>query len=71
MPTFMDSHALGNFNKQQLEESIGPEADEYGVSVLQMLFNEKENVLHCICDAPNKESIKNTIQNSILNVIQY
>jgi two-component system sensor histidine kinase HydH len=72
----MDSHALGNFNKKQLEESVGPEADEYGVSVLQMLFNEKENVLHCICDAPNKESIKkhhsefNTECDSILEINQ-
>lgn len=58
MPIFMDTHALGNFTKQQLEETMEPEADEYGVSVLQMLFNEKENILHCVCDAPDMESVK-------------
>ena len=76
MPTFMDSHALGDFTKQQLEETVEPKADEYGVSVLQMLFNEKENILHCICDAPNKESVEmhhskyNTKCDSIIEISQ-
>lgn len=55
----MDTHTLGDFTKEQLEKTIEPEADEYGVSVLEMLFNEKENILHCICEAPDVESVKN------------
>lgn len=70
----MDSHALGGFTKQQLEETVESEADEFGVTVLQMLFNEKENVLHCICQSPDKESIEkhhakyNSKCNSIIEI---
>lgn len=57
MPIYMDSHVLGNFTKQQLQDSLDVDYDEFGVRVLQMLFNEKENILHCICEAPDSNSI--------------
>ena len=59
MTLFLDVHPLGNFTKKELEESLEDIPDEYGVQVLQMLFNEKENILYCLCDAPDADSIKN------------
>lgn len=58
MPIFLDMHALGDYTREQLIAELEDEADEFGVTVHQMLFNEKENVLHCICSAPDVESIE-------------
>ena len=58
MPIFLDMHALGDYTREQLIAGLEDEADEFRVTVHQMLFNEKENVLHCICSAPDIESIE-------------
>ncbi len=58
MPIFLDMHALGSYSKEQLIEGLEDEADEFGVVVYQMMFNENENFLHCICSAPDIESIQ-------------
>jgi len=56
---FLDVHPLGNFTKKELEDTLESIPDKYGVQVLQMLFNEKENILYCVCEAPDVNSIKN------------
>ena len=58
MPIFLDMHKLGSYTKEQLIIGLEDEADEFGVTVHQMMFNEKEDVLHCICSAPDIESIE-------------
>lgn len=58
MPVFLDMHALNNFTPEQLKAGLEKNADEFGVIVHQMLFNENEDILHCICEGPNIESIK-------------
>ena len=58
MPIFLDMHALGGYTREQLVAGLEDEADEFGVTVHQMLFNEKENLLHCICSAPDVESVE-------------
>ena len=58
MPIFLDMHTLNNFTPEQLEAGLEKNADEFGVIVHQMLFNENEDILHCICEGPNIESIK-------------
>lgn len=58
MPIFLDMHKLGSYTKEQLIIGLEDEADEFGVTVHQMMFNEKEDILHCICSAPNIESIE-------------
>ena len=51
-------HALGRYTKEQLVAGLEDDADEFGVIVHQMMFNEKEDILHCICSAPDIESVK-------------
>lgn len=58
MPIFLDMHALGNYTREQLISGLEDEADEFGVTIHQILFNEKENILHCVCSAPDIESIE-------------
>ena len=58
MPIFLDMHKLGDFTREQLTAGVDIDTDEFGVVVHQMLFNEPENILYCICSAPDKESVE-------------
>ncbi|MBT5200422.1 MAG: GHKL domain-containing protein [Thaumarchaeota archaeon] len=58
MPLFLDMHELGGYTKEELIAGLEDDADEFGVTVHQMMFNEQENILHCICSGPNMESIE-------------
>ncbi|MFB5638094.1 MAG: PAS domain-containing sensor histidine kinase [Nitrosarchaeum sp.] len=55
---YLDMHSLGRYTKEELIRGLEEESDEFGVIVHQMLFNEKEDILHCICFGPDIESIK-------------
>ncbi|HSA97869.1 MAG TPA: nickel-binding protein [Candidatus Nitrosotenuis sp.] len=59
MPLFLDTHKLGGYSRRELEKSVSEDIDEFGVKVHQLLFNEGEDVLYCICEAPSKEAIIN------------
>ena len=58
MPIFLDMHALGSYTREQLVAGFEDDADEFGVTVMHLMFNEKENLLHCVCSAPDIESVK-------------
>jgi len=57
MPTFIDGHEMVGLNAIQLENIINNPPDKHGVIHKEILYNEKENKLFCILEAPNKESI--------------
>jgi two-component system sensor histidine kinase HydH len=57
MPLFVDTHKLGGYSRGELESAVNDGTDEFGVKVYQLLFNEREDVLYCICEAPSKEAI--------------
>jgi len=58
MPLFLDTHKLGGYSRLELERSIDESStDEFGVKVHQLLFNENEDVLYCVCEAPSKEAV--------------
>lgn len=59
VPLFLDTHKLGGYSRHDLEKSVIEGIDEFGVKVHQLLFNEKEDVLYCVCEAPSKEAIIN------------
>jgi len=58
MPMFLDMHELGGFTRDQLISGVDDKSDEFGVTVHHMIFNEKADFLHCICSAPDVESIE-------------
>jgi two-component system sensor histidine kinase HydH len=58
VPTFIDGHEMVGLNAIQLKNIISSPPDKHGVTHKEILYNEKENKLFCILDAPNKESIK-------------
>ena len=58
MPFFIDTHKLGDYDRAKLEKSVEDQVDEFGVIIHQMLFNQAEDVLFCLCEAPNKEAVQ-------------
>ncbi len=57
MPKFIDVHDMEPFTAEQLKELQDAPADEFGVTHHDILFNEGENRIYCILDAPNAEAI--------------
>ena len=58
MPKFMDGHALRGAKPETLEKLQSEPEDEFGVKHLNLIYNEDEDKMYCILDAPNKEAIK-------------
>ena len=59
MPIFIDGHDMGTLDAAKLKKIINKPPDKHGVTHKDILFNEKENKLFCILEAPDKESVKN------------
>lgn len=57
MTKFLDSHPMGNFNEEALKKAQKAPPDEYGVTHENILYNEKENKLFCLLDAPDKDAV--------------
>ena len=58
MPKYMDEHQMDPFTAQQLRELQNAPPDEFGVTHHDVLFNEEENKIWCVLDAPNKEAVE-------------
>lgn len=57
MPTFLDSHAMGNLEEAALRQAQKSLRDEFGITHKNILFNKEEDRCYCLLDAPNKEAI--------------
>ena len=57
MPKYLDSHPMTGFNVEQLKKAQDSPVDEFGVSHKNILYNEKENKLFCLLDAPDRDAI--------------
>ncbi len=58
MPKFLDSHDLKGVTKEKLLEIQNAPKDEFGVSHINLIFNEDEDRIYCLLDAPNKEAVE-------------
>lgn len=59
MPVFIDGHKMGELDVVQLKKILNNTADKHGVRHKDIFYNEKQNKLFCILEAPNKESVVN------------
>jgi signal transduction histidine kinase len=59
MPIFIDSHKMAGLNNSKLKKIMNNPSDKYGVIHKDILYNEKEDKLFCILEAPNKDAIVN------------
>ncbi|MGH9965511.1 MAG: nickel-binding protein [Nitrososphaeraceae archaeon] len=57
MTRFLDSHSMTGFNEEALKKAQKASMDEFGVSHANILYNEKENKLFCLLDAPDRNSV--------------
>ena len=54
----MDSHPLKGANHETLEKLQNEPEDEFGVKHLNLIYNEDEDRMYCVLEAPNKESVE-------------
>ena len=58
MPKFLDAHPMKPFTEKKLRAAQNAPRDEFGVTHHDILFNEAENKLYCVLDAPNRKAIE-------------
>ncbi len=58
MPTYLDTHEMGNFTEEQLRQALNSPKDELGVTHKDILYNKEENKAFCIIDAPSKDAVE-------------
>jgi L-rhamnose mutarotase len=56
MPLFLVQHPTC-FREETLKRAQNDSIDEFGVTHFNMFYNEKENVLFCVMNAPDKDSL--------------
>jgi len=54
---FLDSHGLQGADIKDLKKSQNLPKDEFGVSILNIIYSEDEDRMYCLLDAPDKEAI--------------
>lgn len=57
MPRFLDAHHLKPFNEENLKDLQKSPVDEFGVTHVNLMFNEKEDKFYCLLDAPNMDAV--------------
>jgi len=57
MPKYIDSHPMGNLPPEVLRKLQGAPRDEFGVTHHDILFNQKENRVYCVLDAPSRDAV--------------
>ncbi len=58
MPKFLDSHGLQGADPEELKKAQNDPKDEFGVSILNIIYSEDEDRMYCFLEAPDKEAIK-------------
>ena len=58
MPIFIDGHKMGGLDASKLKKIIEDPPDKNGITHRDILYNEKENKLFCIVEAPNREAVE-------------
>jgi len=58
VPKFLDNHGLQGADPKDLKKAQNQPKDEFGVSVLNIIYSEDVDRMYCLLDAPNKEAIE-------------
>jgi uncharacterized protein DUF4242 len=58
MPKFIDTHRMKPIPREMVKKLQHAAKDEFGVTHHDILFNEKEDRLYCVLDAPNREAVE-------------
>jgi hypothetical protein len=58
MPKFIDTHPMTGFTPEKLRAAQKSPPDEFGVTHHDILFNQAENKLYCVLDAPSRSAVE-------------
>jgi hypothetical protein len=58
MPKFLDVHSWKNYTNDELKKFQEAPRDEFGVIVLNILYNKEVGIMFCMLDAPSKEAVE-------------
>ena len=58
MPIYLDAHKMHGFDGETLRKTKKSPKDEFGVTHRDILYNEKEDKLFCILDAPDRNAVE-------------
>ncbi len=58
MTKFLDSHGLQGASPEEQKKAQNEPKDEFGVSILNIIYSEDEDRIYCFLEAPDKEAIK-------------
>lgn len=58
MPKFIDVHSMKPFKAQDLKKLQNAPKDEFGITHHDILYNEKEDKIYCVLDAPNAAAVE-------------
>jgi hypothetical protein len=57
MPKFLDAHSLKGVDEETLRKVHNSPKDEFGVTHDNLAYNEEQDRLFCLLDAPNIEAV--------------
>jgi hypothetical protein len=55
---FVDVHYLGKYTDEELKKFQDLPVDEYGVKILNIMYNRAVGISFCILEAPSKEAVE-------------
>ena len=58
VPKFLDSHPMQGVAPETLKKLQNSSKDEFGVTHLNIIYNEDEDRMYCFLEAPNKEAVE-------------
>jgi hypothetical protein len=58
MPKFLDAHSFRPFTEDELKQAQNAPRDEFGVTHHNILYNQNEDKVFCLLEAPNKEAVE-------------
>jgi hypothetical protein len=58
MPKFLDAHSLKGVDDETIRKTQKMPKDEFGVTHENMMYNQEEDKLFCLLDAPSKEAVE-------------
>jgi uncharacterized protein DUF4242 len=58
VPKFIDTHPMGKLTPAQLKQLQHAPKDEFGITHHDVLFNDKENRVYCVLDAPDRAAVE-------------
>jgi hypothetical protein len=58
MPKFLDAHKMGDLDEEALKKAQQSPPDEFGITHENIMYNENEDKLYCLLNAPNKDAVQ-------------